>query len=162
MALAFHLRLEEGGGRLELARPLPVGPLSVEALILWVGTLTGAMELKTGAATFRHRRSHVLEACVHVPGTFLREQLQVRPDSVHPDGSDLRVGPSDVLERGLEALGHVQVARDDLGLRIVRPLHAVLVEAMVPHGWRAPDDDGIVWSVHPVGDALRLEAERAT
>jgi hypothetical protein len=156
----FHIRLDEGDGRLELASPLPVGPLSLEALELSLGPVAGTVDLGAGAAGFRHRRSRVLRARVRIPTKWLEEDLQVRPAAVRVDGCDLRVAASEALAQGLDGLGHVQALRDGGELRIVRPLRALLVEAMVPHGWRVPEDGEPRLRVHDGGGAVHIEAER--
>lgn len=128
----FHLSFEAGEGRLELARPLHAGRLRVEALVLSLGRLTGAIELGQGPRRFRHRRSQVVSARVRIP-------LESAIEEVHVEGTDVRLRGSAEAGRALEEQG-LTVASDGDALRIARPLRSVLTEVMVRHGWRVPDD----------------------
>jgi hypothetical protein len=161
MAPRFHLRLDEGSGRLELARPLRVGPFGIETLCLSLGSLGGAVELGAGAGRFRHRRSRVLTARVTVEGDRLRDHgVELGAGEARADGSDLRVQAREPLHALLDQLDLVDVLHEPPDLRIKNPLHPLLVEAMVPHGWRAPDATGAALSLGRDGDRWVLEAEQ--
>ena len=62
----FALRFEAGRGILVLARPILEGPFTLAALELDLGRLPSPVDLRAGAARFRHRRATVLRGEVRI------------------------------------------------------------------------------------------------
>ncbi|MFW6088094.1 MAG: hypothetical protein ACODAG_12865 [Myxococcota bacterium] len=156
----FHLRLDSTNGRLELARPLRRGPLSLNALTVSIGPLEDPVDLAAGALTFRHRRGRLLhmDAAVDLRAA---EQAGVPVPRELPvvDGVDLLYPPSAPFADALSDW-EVPVRREEERLHLVRPLQTLLCELLVPHGWRVPDERGTIVSVTFDEPWIIVQAER--
>lgn len=137
----FRLRVQAGEGRLELAQPLMAGPWRVVSLDLSLGRLHEPVDLGGGVARFRHRRTRMLagRACIELPESL--DDESGRPTVVAVEGPDLMAPAQGAVERVLVGMG-ATVERIGDKLRVVRPMHALLTEALVVRGWRVPDDRG--------------------
>lgn len=156
----FHVRLESGEGRLELARPLRRGPLRVNALTVSIGPLEGPVDLAAGALRFRHRRGRLLAmgAAVDLRAAE-RAGVAVPRELPVVDGMDLLYPFSAPLADALSEW-EVPVQREADRLRLIRPVQTLLCEAFVPHGWRVPDERGATLTVALEGAWLVVRAER--
>ncbi|AKF07926.1 hypothetical protein [Sandaracinus amylolyticus] len=79
----FALRFEAGRGVLALARPLAFGAGEIEQLEIDLGRLGGAIDLRAGAARFRHRRGDVTRLDVRIDldalaGALSTDAIEVR------------------------------------------------------------------------------------
>ena len=111
----FSLRFENGRGILALARPFTFGLGAIESLELDVGRLPSPLDLRAGAARFRHRRATLTAATLRLDLDALARELSA-------PGRALRVlGTED---------GRLAVSLRD-------PLRTVAVE-LVP-GWEGAD-----------------------
>ncbi|MFW6049944.1 MAG: hypothetical protein ACODAU_02150 [Myxococcota bacterium] len=153
------MRFEGGEGRLALARPLRVGPVTVRSLLLSLGRLEGPVDLGAGVARFRHVRTRVMASSVALDLRAL-QQWDLVLDGAAPrlDGTDLTFAVSEGLLQGLRRW-EVPHEQADGRVRVPRPLHVVLREALVPHGWRVPDDGDVRLAVAVEGSVLELAAE---
>lgn len=137
----FRLRVEAGEGRLELAQPLIAGPVRVVSLELSLGRLQGPVDLGGGVARFRHRRTRMLSGRVCIDLSDGAESEPASPTVVAVEGADLMAPAQGAVERALLGIG-ATVERIGDKLRVVRPMHTLLIEALVVRGWRVPDDRG--------------------
>jgi hypothetical protein len=159
----FHLRFDPEEGTLELAHPLVVGPFTLAELRLGLGPMEGPVDLRAGAESLQHRRTRVVAARVAVDTAELAERgVRMNPEDVQVQGADLLVPATESLGRSLRGLELVRTVSTPPMLRIVRPLGVLLIEALVPWGWRAPDDELVQLRLASNGAGWHVSAEEAS